>query len=166
MKRKKTAFARKRFALHGCALVPIARADALAIAGKICAIEPWSRIRYQPSKLARHLLRPDASFRRYKIMVDGKIAGLVSIRFPWLHGSYLDQLAIFPGHQRKKTGKEIINWMADETFPHYKNLWALVSDFNAGARKFYKKQGFTEIAVIPDLVKPGFNEILIRKMLD
>ena len=152
--------------MAGCALLPLARADALPIARKICAIEPWSKIRYQPAKLARHLLRRDASFRRYKIIVDGKIAGLVTIRFPWLHGAYLDLLAILPGHQRKEMGKEIINWMADETAPHYKNLWALVSDFNAGARKFYKKQGFREIAAIRDLVKPGFNEILIRKILN
>jgi len=166
MKRKKSAFPRKKFALTGCTLLPVARADALPIARRICAIEPWSKIRYQPAKLAGHLLRRDPSFRRYKIIVEGKIAGLVTVRFPWLHGAYLDLLAIFPGHQRKKIGKEIIGWMADETVPHYKNLWALVSDFNDGARRFYKKQGFKEIAMIPDLVKPGFNEILIRKILN
>jgi diamine N-acetyltransferase len=166
MKRKKTAFARRKFTLDGFALLPLARADALPIARKICAIEPWSRIRYRPAKLARHLRASEPSFRSYKIMVDGKIAGLVSIRFPWLHGTYLDLLAVFPGRQGREIGKGIIRWMESETAARYKNLWALVSDFNTGARKFYKKQGFNEIAVIADLVKPGFDEILIRKTLD
>jgi len=165
MKVKKPPFKKKKHSLDNCALLPVARGDALPVSKKICAIKPWSVIRYQPEKLARHLLNRDPSFRPFKIMVNGKIAGVVSVRFPWLHGTYLDLLAVFPGHQRKKIGREIIGWLEAETIPHYKNLWALVSGFNVAAREFYKRQGFKEIAVIPDLVKPGFDEILIRKII-
>lgn len=165
MKARKPPFGKKKYAFGNFVLVPLARADALPLAKKICAIEPWSRMGYRPRKLARHLLGQDPSFRRYKIMADRKIAGLVSLKSPWLHGTYLDLLAVFPGQQRKKIGREIILWMESETRPHYKNIWALVSEFNTGAREFYKKQGFNETAVLKDLVRPGFDEILIRKVL-
>jgi hypothetical protein len=37
-----------------------------------------------------------------------------------------------------------------------------VSSFNAAARAFYSATGFFEVAVLPDLVARGFDEVLLR----
>lgn len=46
------------------------------------------------------------------------------------------------------------------------NAWVLVSAFNQGAYGLYRRYGFVEIGPIPDLIKPGQNEILLRKSLN
>jgi ribosomal protein S18 acetylase RimI-like enzyme len=45
------------------------------------------------------------------------------------------------------------------------NIWACVSGFNTRAQQFYEKHGFERMAVLDDLVRPGFAEVLIRKRL-
>jgi ribosomal protein S18 acetylase RimI-like enzyme len=44
-------------------------------------------------------------------------------------------------------------------------VWIMVSDFNLPARAFYRRQGYEEVAPIPDVVKDGMGEVLIRKRL-
>jgi len=41
-----------------------------------------------------------------------------------------------------------------------------VSSFNTEARRFYERQGFAEVALLPDLIKPGFDEVLMRRRGD
>jgi ribosomal protein S18 acetylase RimI-like enzyme len=48
-------------------------------------------------------------------------------------------------------------------FARGKNLFACVSDFNTGARRFYRRQGFVEVGPLPDLLVSGSAEILLRK---
>jgi hypothetical protein len=50
-------------------------------------------------------------------------------------------------------------------FARMKNLFACVSDFNAGARQFYKKNGYQEIGPMPNFLIPGSAEILLRKTM-
>jgi ribosomal protein S18 acetylase RimI-like enzyme len=45
------------------------------------------------------------------------------------------------------------------------NLWLCVSAFNSRAIAFYERQGFQPVADLPDLVTPGFAELLMRKRL-
>jgi len=49
------------------------------------------------------------------------------------------------------------------TFARAPNLFACVSDFNDGARAFYRKQGYKEIGPMPNFLIPGYAEILLRK---
>jgi hypothetical protein len=48
-------------------------------------------------------------------------------------------------------------------FARTKNLFACVSDFNKGAREFYRKLGYHEIGPMPNFLIPGSAEILLRK---
>jgi hypothetical protein len=45
------------------------------------------------------------------------------------------------------------------------NVWILVSSFNTRARRFYARQGYTEIGTLTDFVQPGCDEVLLRKVL-
>ena len=40
-----------------------------------------------------------------------------------------------------------------------------MSSFNVAARSFYARHGYSEIGTVPGLVRDGFDEILLRKML-
>jgi hypothetical protein len=39
------------------------------------------------------------------------------------------------------------------------------SEFNARAIEFYERHGFDRVGAIPDLISPGFAELLLRKRL-
>jgi len=95
--------------------------------------------------------------------VSDETTGVVCVRYPWLRGPYLELLAVFPPHQGKNMGREIVAWIKDECCGVSSNIWTTVSSFNAPALSFYKNIGFTEIAELSDLVAGGFSEILLQK---
>jgi GNAT superfamily N-acetyltransferase len=93
------------------------------------------------------------------------IAGVVAVRYPWLKGSYLELIGLFPDRQGQGLGAAILQWMEQETKPWAMNCWVLVSSFNDAAKRFYLRQGFKEIANIEALVSARSNELLLRKVL-
>ncbi len=169
--RVRKPFSEDQYALGRCKLQPLGATDALIIAETLSRMSPWRDLGYYAQDLSKFLLNSDPLFRRYTIMRytimgSGERVGAVCVRHPWLKGTYLELLGIFEPFQGMGVGREIISWMELQTRPAANNIWALVSSFNNRGREFYRKNGFTEIAVLNNLVKPGFDEILIRKMLD
>jgi len=62
-------------------------------------------------------------------------------------------------------GRRLLSWMEQETRNRANNLWTVTSEFNTRARSFYRTAGFVEVAPLPDLVKNGYNELLLRKTI-
>jgi ribosomal protein S18 acetylase RimI-like enzyme len=46
-----------------------------------------------------------------------------------------------------------------------RDLLLLVSDFNEGAQRFYRRMGYTQIGAIPGYVLPDVTELIFRKVL-
>ena len=90
---------------------------------------------------------------------------MVCIRPPWLRGPYIELVCVFPPHQGRGIGDALVSWMETRTGSGEPNLWALVSAGNAGARRFYARLGFREVAPLADLVRAGCDEILLRKRI-
>lgn len=44
-------------------------------------------------------------------------------------------------------------------------LYLLVSDFNTGAQRFYRRHGYAKVGELEDFVLPGVTELLYRKSL-
>jgi len=138
---------------------PLRPAECGPLAEALAAIEPWLTLGYGAAALARYLERDDPALRRLVIERDGRPAGLLALRAPWLRGPYIEMLAVPPEGQGTGLGRAMVEWAAGQDSG---NLWACVSAFNAQARAFYARLGFTEVATLPDLVAPGFDEILVR----
>lgn len=136
----------------------LTEADADWASAALAGIEPWWTLGYSVGTLRGYLTRPDPALNRNIVWIEGQRVGVVALRHPWLRGPYLELLAItLPG---RGLGSQVIRWAVDQAGP---NLWACVSDFNTCARQFYENQGFVEAAVLPDLVVPGRNEVLMRR---
>jgi ribosomal protein S18 acetylase RimI-like enzyme len=60
-------------------------------------------------------------------------------------------------------GGRLLSHVESLTFARANNMFACVSDFNDGARAFYRKQGYKEIGPMPNFLIPGYAEILLRK---
>lgn len=155
-----------RLQLKSCILVPLEFCNCEDIAKVIAAMEPWRSLGYNVDVLARYMKRPDPALNRFGVLVAGEMAGAFCVRFPWLLGPFLELMAVFERFQGRGVGREIMKWVEAQAVGTSRNLWTSASSFNTRARSFYGRLGFTEVAVLPDLVKNGYEEILLRKRLD
>ncbi len=154
-----------RYALSGFALAPIEREDARCIAAEMVKMDPWLTMNYSATPLENYLSTPSPALHRYVIEVNGATAGVVTVRYPWLRGAYLELIGLFPSWQKNGLGTAVLRWLERETEPHAANLWVLVSSFNRAAQRFYFRQGFREIGAIEALVSAKSTEFLLRKAL-
>ena len=129
----------------------------------LCSMDPWLTLEYRPEAFEFYLLHADPSLSRYAVMISGDVRGVLSVRSPWLFGPFIELMALFDGFRGKGIGSRIIDWVCDRYKPA--NLWATVSSFNLEAQKFYSGAGFEKTAILEDLIKPGRNEILLRKRM-
>jgi diamine N-acetyltransferase len=146
-------------------LEPLDGASAETLGQALAGMDPWLTLRIGREALTKFLLSVDAQCHRRAICCDGAIAGVLAIRNPWLHGPYLNLLAVLPAYQHIGLGSAVLQWMASEAGDTALNLWLCVSKFNDHALRFYEQHGFELTAELPDLVAPGFAELLLRKQL-
>jgi ribosomal protein S18 acetylase RimI-like enzyme len=142
-------------------LSPLRTEYVSAISMILCSMDPWLTLEYTPEAFEYYLLRADAALSRYVVMVSGNVAGVLSLRSPWLFGPFIELMALFDEFQGKGIGRRLIDWVCDRY--ESENLWATVSSFNLQAQRFYSRAGFQQTATLEDLIKPGWNEILLRK---
>lgn len=140
-----------------CVLRPLDEADAAWAGPELAALQPWQTLDYSAAALTAYLMRDDPALARFTLWADGERAGVAALRHPWLRGPYLELVAVtVPG---RGLGSAVVAWAAARAGA---NLWTCVSAFNDAGRRFYRRQGFQEVAMLPDLVRPGFNEVLLR----
>jgi diamine N-acetyltransferase len=145
-------------------LVPLERRSCASLAAAIAAMEPWSVMNYPAERLAAFLATQDGGVSRYLVSLGGSEAGVVSVRYPWLKGPYLELLALLPIAQNQGIGSSILGWLESEALQHEaRNLWVCASSFNSRALRFYERHGFRPAASLPGLVAEGYDEILLRK---
>ena len=147
-----------------CRLAPMDEAAAAELAQRLAAMDPWHRLGYPAERLERYLVTDSPALTRYRVDVEVGLAGALTVRWPWLHGPYLELLAVLPAAQGRGLGSALLGWLEAQAAPS-RNLWVAVSASNAGARRFYARHGFFEVGAVPGLVRDGFDEILLRKAL-
>ena len=158
-------FPSQAYALPSCTLSRMKRAEAPDIAARLVTMDPWRTLEYQADAFAAYLSRPDATFLRFTVNSSGSRAGLLGLRYPWLKGVYLEILALFPPYQGLGLGREVMAFVEARARSHTKNFWLAVSSFNHKALRFYKDLGFCEVARLENLIKEGYDELLLRKIL-
>jgi diamine N-acetyltransferase len=167
---KPSAFRAERYELSrtGLWLSAIAANEADALGALLVAIEPWSHYGTTAANLAS-LFAPaaDGGIRLALRSHDCPTPiGVAVIRHPWLAGPYMQFLAIIPGYQRRGLGHAILNWFeAEARSGGARNAWICAVSINSGALKLYANHGYERVAVLDDLIKPGLDEILMRKKL-
>jgi len=130
------------------------------------AIDPWARYPYPAAALAGYFAAQEPGAPRFALRCGGELAGCVGVRLNWLRGPYLQFLGILPDFQRRGLGALALAWVeAEARRGAERNLWVAATDFNEGALRFYERHGFMRVAPLPDLVRDGRTEILLRKRL-
>jgi [ribosomal protein S18]-alanine N-acetyltransferase len=160
------AFELTRHDLGPATLQPLTAANAKALGAILAAIPPWSVIGWPAERMATGLQRELPSVRRFEVLAANELAGVMTIQSPFLHGPYLQLLAILPVHQGRNLGLRLLQWMeAEARRAESRQLWLCVSSFNARARVFYERFGFVTVSVLEKLASDASDEIFMRKRL-
>ena len=147
---------------------PLARAEIPALAAALAGLPLMVRYGRDAAALARSL--EAAAGRGEGLLVaeeDGAVRGLA-----WFLpagtlalGGYLRLIAVVPGAEGRGTGLALLKAFEAETARHSAHAFLLVSDFNAGAVRFYEREGYTRVGPLPGLVLPDVAELLYWKRL-
>jgi ribosomal protein S18 acetylase RimI-like enzyme len=147
-------------------LQPLTAASAKSLGEVLATIPPWSVIGWPAERMIRGLQRELPSVRRFEVLTSGKLAGVITIQDPFLHGPYLQLLAILPEYQGRNLGLRLLQWMESEARrAESRQLWLCVSSFNTRARAFYERFGFEAAAVLEKLASDASDEVFMRKRL-
>jgi ribosomal protein S18 acetylase RimI-like enzyme len=125
--------------------------------------DPWKKLGYGVADWERLFEPPLRDREGFIIEAEGAVAGMALLRPRFLLGEYLELLAIEPLAQGKGLGGLLLAHLEKLVFARAQNLFVCVSDFNSGARRFYRRHGYQEVGSIPDLLIQGSAEILMRK---
>ena len=148
------------------ALKTSTQTDAGILGPAICAMDPWARLGMPAERMTAGLASSDENRRCFSIWHGGDRAGVVVVRFPWLSGPYLNLLAVLPPFQKQGVGRMALSWMEKEArAAGVRNCFLCVSGFNTAAQGFYRRNGYSEAALLNDLIVDGEDEILMRKRL-
>jgi ribosomal protein S18 acetylase RimI-like enzyme len=78
-------------------------------------------------------------------------------------GAYLRTLAVVPGAQGRGVGARLLEGFEQACQASRGGCFLLVSDFNAGAQRFYARHGYNEVGRLSGLVVPDVTELVYWK---
>lgn len=92
-----------------------------------------------------------------------QLIGFIIIQTSGTFRGYIQTLCVAEGFRGQGVGRKLLEFAEENSRIYSTNLFICVSDFNQEALKLYLNFGFEKIGLLPDLVKKGFTEILLRK---
>ena len=128
-------------------------------------MEPWSGLGYQPGPLGRFLAR---TAREDEVWVaaagrGGAPLGIVAVTDGFLLGGFISLLAVRSEASGQGLGGALVDHVAARVFANRRWLFVSCDAGNTGALRFYRRLGFRRVGRLPDLVRSGRVEILLRR---
>lgn len=149
--------------MSGQLIRPMRAEDQETVIRLLADSDPWKTLGYGEKDWSRIFSPLPQDRESFIAEAGGRVAGIAIVRQKFLLGDYLELLGVAEWARHQGTGRQLLAHIESLVFARTKNLFACVSDFNAGARDFYRKQGYQEIGPMPNFLIPGSAEILLRK---
>jgi len=131
----------------------------------IAAMEPWRGLGYRADALGRYLGRKARTRSVWvaRTAAKGAPLAIAVVDDGVLLGGFIALLAVRPGSSGQGLGRALVEQVAAQTFATRRWLYVSCDGNNAAALRFYRKLGFSRVGRLPDLVRQGRTEILLRK---
>ena len=96
---------------------------------------------------------------------EGQVVGFIWFRMDgtFHHSGYVRWIGVAPHVRGHGVGAKLMAYAERKIFARGPNVFLMVSAFNTGAQKFYKRLGYTEIGAVPNYAIRGITERLFRK---
>ena len=155
--------------------VTIARATpqvARAQAEWIAATEPWRGLGYRAAALGTWLGRMagdgDGHGEIWVARAGGRapVSGIVVVQDGVLLGGFVALVAVKSTEAGRGIGRALMTAVEARVFSRRRWLYVSADSDNRPALGFYRKLGFARVGRLPDLIKPGRVEVLLRKGAD
>jgi ribosomal protein S18 acetylase RimI-like enzyme len=125
--------------------------------------EPWLSLGYDVAAARRALSAPEREL--HVAAVEGGVAGYVLLNLTGPFAGYIQSICVAPGLRSRGIGRRLVQHAEARVFADHPNLFICVSDFNAGARRFYERLGYEAVGELKDYLVRGHSEILLRKSI-
>jgi len=150
------------------AVRPLAPAEIPALARALAALPLMVRYGRGAEALERALAAAHA--RGEGLLVEEEEGGLRGLAWFLRDGTlglggYLKLIAMLPGTEGRGAGAALLAAFEAEAARASRHAFLLVSDFNAGAQRFYERHGWVRAGSLPGLVLPEVSEVLYWKRL-
>lgn len=107
----------------------------------------------------------DPSREVYLAAIGDEIAGFVVLEMSGAFVGYVKSICVSPSWRGKGVGGRLMAFAEERIFSEAPNVFLCVSDFNEGARRFYKRLGYQVVGELRDYIVPGRSEMLMRKSI-
>lgn len=108
----------------------------------------------------------DGECKEIYVLENGQqIAGFVILQMCGTFKGYIQTLVVNEGFRGRGLAKLLLKHCEERILQESPNLFICVSAFNEVAKKIYLDFGFRQVGVLEDLVKKGFDELLLRKSI-
>ena len=147
--------------------IQIKRLDSVTDAG-FCAdmmanSEPW--ITLNRGKQESLEIINDPSREVYIAWLQDEIAGFIIVEMSGTFKGYIKSICVSPSHRNKGIGSKLMSYTENRILSETPNVFLLVSSFNTGALRLYKRLGYERIGELKDFIIEGYSEILMRKTI-
>jgi ribosomal protein S18 acetylase RimI-like enzyme len=130
----------------------------------IVGIEPWQGLGYRAEALGRYLARLAGAGDVWVAHGGGRAPeGVIVATDGFLLGGFIALLAVRPEASGRGLGQQLVAHVEARVFAKRRWLFVSCDAENRAALRFYRRQGFTRVGRLPDLVRAGRVELLLRK---
>jgi ribosomal protein S18 acetylase RimI-like enzyme len=131
----------------------------------VARLEPWRSLGYRTDGLERFLRRTGAE---KGVLVArqgsrGRVVGVLAMQEGVLLGNFVSLLAVRADAAGRGIGRALVAAAEARTAEARRWLFVSADAENGAALAFYRKVGFKRVGRLPDLVRDGRTEILLRK---
>ena len=132
----------------------------------IVGIEPWRGLGYRAQALGRYLSRLARDGNVWIARSRGRDPeGVIVATDGFLLGGFIALLAVRPAASGRGLGQRLVAHVEGRVFAKRRWLFVSCDADNRAALRFYRRQGFARVGRLPDLVRAGRIELLLRKPL-
>lgn len=138
-------------------------ADLRACARLMAGTEPWKTLGRDYKACLKGVTAPMREV--YAAKEAGQALGFIILLMTGTFKGYIQTVCVAPEARGRGIGTMLVRFAEERIFKVSPNVFMCVSSFNKGARRLYKRLGYTKTGTLKDFTVKGRDELLLRKTL-